>query len=49
VRRATSNVARQSSAPSGHGDLLIEGGPDSFIVQKPAAKELCEELGLATV
>jgi oxygen-dependent protoporphyrinogen oxidase len=29
-----------------HGDLLIEGGPDSFIVQKPAAKELCEELGL---
>jgi oxygen-dependent protoporphyrinogen oxidase len=29
-----------------HGELLIEGGPDSFIVQKPAAKELCEELGL---
>jgi oxygen-dependent protoporphyrinogen oxidase len=29
-----------------HGNLLIEGGPDSFIVQKPAAKELCEELGL---
>lgn len=29
-----------------HGDLLIEGGPDSFIIQKPAAKELCEELGL---
>jgi oxygen-dependent protoporphyrinogen oxidase len=29
-----------------HGDLLIEGGPDSFIVQKPAARELCEELGL---
>ena len=30
-----------------HGDFLIEGGPDSFIVQKPWAKELCEELGLA--
>lgn len=30
-----------------HGDLLIEGGPDSFIVQKPAAKELCDELGLS--
>lgn len=29
-----------------HGDLLIEGGPDSFIVQKPAARELCLELGL---
>jgi oxygen-dependent protoporphyrinogen oxidase len=29
-----------------HGDFLIEGGPDSFIVQKPWAKELCEELGL---
>jgi protoporphyrinogen/coproporphyrinogen III oxidase len=30
-----------------HGDLLIEGGPDSFITQKPWAKELCDELGLA--
>ena len=30
-----------------HGEFLIEGGPDSFIVQKPWAKELCEELGLA--
>ncbi|HEX7900020.1 MAG TPA: protoporphyrinogen oxidase, partial [Planctomycetota bacterium] len=30
-----------------HGELLIEGGPDSFITQKPWAKELCEELGLA--
>ena len=29
-----------------HGELLIEGGPDSFITQKPWAKELCEELGL---
>ncbi len=30
-----------------HGDFLIEGGPDSFIVQKPAAKELCDEVGLS--
>jgi oxygen-dependent protoporphyrinogen oxidase len=29
-----------------HGDLLIEGGPDSFITMKPAGKDLCEELGL---
>ncbi|HYE97595.1 MAG TPA: FAD-dependent oxidoreductase, partial [Planctomycetota bacterium] len=28
------------------GDFLVEGGPDSFITQKPCAKELCEELGL---
>ena len=28
------------------GDFLIEGGPDSFIVTKPWAKELCEEIGL---
>ncbi len=28
------------------GDFLIEGGPDSFITQKPWAKELCEEIGL---
>lgn len=26
--------------------FLIEGGPDSFIVQKPSALELCRELGL---
>ena len=29
-----------------HGDLLVEGGPDSFITVKPWAKELCEEMGL---
>ena len=28
------------------GDFLIEGGPDSFITQKPEALELCRELGL---
>ena len=26
---------------------LLEGGPDSFLAQKPAAIELCRELGLA--
>ena len=26
---------------------LIDGGPDSFLTQKPAALELCRELGLA--
>jgi len=25
---------------------VIEGGPDSFITEKPAAAELCRELGL---
>ena len=28
------------------GEFLIEGGPDSFLTQKPAAIELCRELGL---
>jgi oxygen-dependent protoporphyrinogen oxidase len=28
------------------GGFLIEGGPDSFLVQKPWALELCRELGL---
>ena len=28
------------------GGFLIEGGPDSFISQKPWARELCLELGL---
>ena len=28
--------------------FLLEGGPDSFLAQKPAAIELCRELGLAS-
>lgn len=28
------------------GDFLVEGGPDSFITEKPAALALCERLGL---
>ena len=28
------------------GGFLVEGGPDSFLAQKPAAIELCRELGL---
>src|SRR5665213_1778062 len=27
--------------------FLVEGGPDSFLAQRPAARELCERLGLA--
>ncbi len=30
-----------------HGELLVEGGPDSFLTMKPWAKELCDELGLS--
>ncbi|NJN94572.1 MAG: protoporphyrinogen oxidase [Anaerolineales bacterium] len=29
------------------GDFIIEGGPDSFITQKPWGTQLCRELGLA--
>ncbi len=29
------------------GGFLIEGGPDSFLTQKPWAKELCDEIGLS--
>lgn len=29
------------------GDCLLEGGPDSFLSLKPAALDLCRELGLA--
>ena len=28
------------------GDFLVEGGPDSFISEKPSALRLCERLGL---
>jgi oxygen-dependent protoporphyrinogen oxidase len=27
-------------------DLIVEAGPDSFLAQKPAALQLCQELGL---
>ncbi len=29
------------------GEFVVEGGPDSFITQKPWALQLCRELGLA--
>ncbi len=29
-------------------DFLVEGGPDSFITEKPSALRLCERLGLAS-
>ena len=29
--------------------FLIEGGPDSFVAGKPAARELCDELGLPVI
>ncbi len=28
------------------GDFVVEGGPDSFLSEKPEARALCEELGL---
>jgi len=28
------------------GDFLMEGGPDSWLSEKPAARELCAELGI---
>lgn len=33
--------------PGGADGLVVEGGADSFVVRKPWAVELCEELGLA--
>src|SRR6266581_6562290 len=29
------------------GDCVVEGGPDSFLTEKPWAADLCRELGLA--
>lgn len=31
-----------------NGDFLVEGGPDSFITEKPWALRLCERLGLTS-
>jgi oxygen-dependent protoporphyrinogen oxidase len=33
--------------PLGDGQLIIEGGPDTFLATKPWAVALCEQLGLA--
>ena len=30
------------------GEFVVEGGPDSFITEKPAALRLCERLGLSS-
>ncbi|HEY2923130.1 MAG TPA: FAD-dependent oxidoreductase, partial [Candidatus Binatia bacterium] len=30
------------------GNFLVEGGPDSFITEKPWALQLCERIGLAS-
>jgi oxygen-dependent protoporphyrinogen oxidase len=30
-----------------HNDFVIEGGPDSFITQKPWGSQLCRDLGIA--
>jgi oxygen-dependent protoporphyrinogen oxidase len=46
-------VLESSAAPGGlirterTGGFTIDAGPDSLLVQKPAAIELCEELGLS--
>lgn len=52
--RATSvRVLDGAAAPGGvvqterTGDWVIDRGPDSFLLQKPAAVDLCTELGLA--
>ena len=29
------------------GDCVVEGGPDSFLTEKPWANQLCAELGIA--
>jgi oxygen-dependent protoporphyrinogen oxidase len=29
------------------GDCIVEGGPDSFLTEKPWASQLCAELGIA--
>jgi oxygen-dependent protoporphyrinogen oxidase len=37
-----------SIATEHNGDFLVEGGPDSFITEKPWALRLCERLGLTS-
>lgn len=32
-----------------HGDVIMEAGPDSFLVSKPWFRQLCQELGLLLV
>ena len=52
ARATTLRVLDQAATPGGVaqterlGDWVIDRGPDSFLLQKPAALELCTELGL---
>ena len=54
ARGATLRVLDQAATPGGVvqterlGDWVIDRGPDSFLLQKPAAVDLCTELGLAS-
>ena len=43
-RRTNAWAAR--SSPSGPQGFVVDGGPDSFLTQKPWAVELCRQLGL---
>jgi len=45
IERAESFGGKITSAQQ--DGFLVEGGPDSFLAQRPAARELCERLGLA--
>lgn len=53
TRGTSLRVLDQAAVPGGVvqtervGDWVIDRGPDSFLLQKPAAVELCTELGLA--
>lgn len=50
--RATVTILEQSPRPGGNlftervEGFLVDGGPDSWIASKPAAAELCRDLGL---
>jgi protoporphyrinogen/coproporphyrinogen III oxidase len=40
-------VTERIASPDFVGDFVIEGGPDTFVVTKPWAVDLCKELGIA--
>ena len=53
-RRASSTLSSRSADrlggvmfSDGSSDCLVEGGPDSFLTEKPWAAQLCAELGIA--
>ena len=47
VLEGSSRFGGKIVTDTSHPEFVVEGGPDSFITQKPWGTQLCHDLGLA--